>query len=675
MPDSRPHNRVHGDDTIDNINPRGTPFQEIVEKRLSRRDALRGSLGMAVGTLFAGAGLAACGSSSTPTVEDAGDDTPSPEPSTQLNFESVAGSDLDQLHVADGYQTQVLIPWGTGILGSYPEFDDTGATTNTSTEQAQQIGTNHDGMYFFPIDGSSERGVLVLNHEYTNSGTLYGDAGRSEDATGAPTDADQVRKDINCHGVSVVELIKGSDGTWFPLNTGYNRRITAATPMMLTGPAAGDPLMVTPYDPSGMATRGTVNNCGNGTTPWGTYLTCEENIQGYLTDQSATVSPEKARYGINAGGFGYRWANVAGDPTEVDREFERWDTTPTGAGPTDDFRNEANCFGWMVEIDPMDPTSTPKKRTAMGRFRHEGSATSRPITGQPLAFYMGDDARFEYIYKFVTADNWDPTSPPADMLDRGTLYVARFDADGTGEWLALDYASNATLQANFASQAEVLIYARIAADLLDATPMDRPEWSTVDQQTGEIYLTLTNNTRRGNTGQPGSDAANPRAPNSHGHIIRFKEDGDRADATTFTWTIFVFGSEASGDADQNRSGLTLDNEFASPDGLWMDPRGLLWIQTDNGAPLDSNSNDQVLAVLPSELPGERTVTPTTQDHLRRLFVGPAGCEVTGITMTPDYKTMFINIQHPRGEWPGYGGSIPRSGTVAISRVDGGTIGI
>ena len=259
------------------------------------------------------------------------------------------------------------------------------------------------------------------------------------------------------------------------------------------------------------------------------------------------------------------------------------------------------------------------------------------------------------------------------MLDNGTLYAAQFNADGTGTWVALDYAEPA-LQADafLTSQAEVLCFARMAADIMGATPMDRPEWTTVDPLTGELYFTCTNNTRRG-AGQ--ENAANPRADNAHGHIIRIKEDGDAPDATTFTWDFFCFGSNASADASYNISGLDLSNELGSPDGIWMDPRGLLWIQTDNGAPLDSNSNDQVLCVIPSELPGDRTITPATQPQLRRFFVGPQGCEVTGVAMTPDFKTIFFNVQHPDATWPDGPGTIARSATVAISRNDGGTLGI
>ncbi len=662
--------------SIEERTAKGTPFGEVLEARLSRRDALKGSLGLAAVTFFAGTGLTACGG------DDDDDSSGDGTATSRLTFDPVALNSDNAITVPEGYEYQVVIPWGTGITGGFPAFDPSGATTNSAAEQAQQTGSNHDGMHFFPLgEGNSERGILCVNHEYTNGGTLYGNAGRTEDESGAPTVADEVRKDINAHGVSVVELRKGGDGAWQVVNSGKNRRITAATPMQFSGPVAGTEFLVTAYDNSGMTTRGTVNNCGNGYTPWNTYITCEENIQGYVYDTSGDISAVKQRYGISESGFGYLWAAVAGDASEVNGEFARFDTAPTGASANEDYRNEANCFGWIVEIDPMNPSSTPKKRTAMGRFRHEGAAASNATPGKPLAFYMGDDSRFEYIYKFVTAEDWNPDSPNPDMLDNGTLYVAVFNSDGTGEWRALDLVNNPTLQtANvpelgnraFKSQAEVLVYTRLAADVVKATPMDRPEWATVDPNTGEVYFTLTNNTDRE---ADQTSASNPRGPNTHGHVIRISEDGDDPAATTFAWDIFVFGSNASADATFNLSGLTEKNEFGGPDGMWMDPRGVLWIETDNGAPLDSGSNDMLLAVVPANLGDDRTVRPDNQADLRRFLVGPSGCEVTGLHMTPDHKTLFVNVQHPGGTWPGGEGTIPRSATVAVSRKDGGEIAL
>jgi len=663
---SDPQSVMKDDEVLSNSN--SPSFETILQTRISRRSVLQGGLGIAASVLT-GISLTGCDDDDDNNSSANNTDTST---TTKLNFSSVAGSDADMLVVPEGYQTSILMPWGTPLTGAMPAYvNDGSGSTNNAAEQAMQVGQNHDGMTFFPLsNNSSDNGLLCVNHEYTNS-TLYPGGSRTEDENGAPTDPDQVRKDMNAHGVSVVEIQRAGDNTVSIVpGSVYNRRITLYTPMQMSGPAAGSEFLVTAYDNSGMTTRGTVNNCARGFTPWGTYLTCEENTQGYFITNEENPSRDKARMGINSTGFGYLWSNVAGDASEVNGEFARFDTTPTGADATQDYRNEANNFGWIVEIDPRDPNAMPIKRTAMGRMRHEGCEPGRVIEGRQIAFYMGDDARFDYFYKFVTADAYDSANPNPNMLDNGTLYVARFDADGKGVWLPLVFGEGPLVAPNFTSQADVLVNARSAADALGATPMDRPEWSTTDPNTGEIYLTLTNNTRR-----ESADAANPRAPNSHGHVIRIGETDDNPAATTFAWDIFLFGSNASADPSFNLSGLTLDNELGSPDGIWFDKRGVLWIQTDNGAPLDSNSNDQMLAVIPSELDGDRTLKSANQTRLRRFFVGPAGCEVTGVDMTPDYRTMFVNIQHPRGNWPDGGESVPRSATVVITRTDGGQIGI
>lgn len=643
-------------------------LDQILQARLSRRDTLRGGLGLAATTLFAGAGLSGC--------SDGNDDIGGGAAPAQLGFQSIAGSAADAVGLPAGYRMQVLIPWGTPITGSFPAFAPDGS--NSAADQAQQVGSWHDGMRFFPIGEGEERsrhGLLVLNHENLSRNVFFPD-GRTQNSDGLPTDPDQVRKEINAHGISIVELQADGDGRWEVVQSGFNRRITAATEMILSGPAAGSRFFVTPFSPDGTLTRGTFNNCGRGFTPWETYLSGEENIQGYFITTESNPPREKARYGLTRFGFGFFWHGPAGSAGEVDGEFARFDTTPTGSGPTADYRNEANGAGWVVEVDPFDPSSTPVKRTALGRFRHEGVEPSPVQPGRRIAFYMGDDAQGEYFYKFVTAAPWDPDNRDPDMLDSGTLYVAVFSADGSGEWRALDIG-NPALQADFADQADVLVNTRTAADTVGATPMDRPEWAAIDPVSGEVYLTLTNNTRRGVPGEEQPDAANPRADNTHGHIIRLRENGDDPAAETFTWDIFVFGSNAGAEPDFNRSGLTLDNEFGGPDGLWFDPRGVLWIQTDNGAPLDSETNDQMLAVIPARLEGDRTVNPANQASLKRFLVGPVGCEVTGADMTPDHRTMFINIQHPGGgsTWPDGGEARPRSATVVISRTDGGEIAL
>ena len=403
---------------------------------------------------------------------------------------------------------------------------------------------------------------------------------------------------------------------------------------------------------------------------------------------------EQNRIGIDDQNTRYLWETLAGNAEERLDEFTRFDVEPTGTSSIDDYRNEANGHGYIVEIDPYTQNSRAKKRTALGRFRHEGCTFGKLEEGQPVVFYSGHDSRFEYLYKFESTANWDPADAnPSNRLtagdkymDEGTLYVARFNEDSTGTWLPLTLesttVSGGTLADNFNSLAEIILNTAGAADLVGATPMDRPEWCTVDPYTGSVYLTLTNNTSRTDE----TNAANPRLNNKFGHVIRWDESEAASD---FTWDIFVFGSPANGDADTNRSSLTDMNQFASPDGLAFDPRGILWIQTDNGADeVTSYTNDQMLAVVPSKLTDENgtqeVVGADNQAELKRFFVGPNGCEVTGFTISPDYKSLFVNIQHP-GNWPystdaaeetPSGVSVrPRASTVVIRREDGGEIAV
>ncbi|SUV89968.1 Predicted phosphatase [Bordetella holmesii] len=397
----------------------------------------------------------------------------------------------------------------------------------------------------------------------------------------------------------------------------------------------------------------------------------------------------------------YGWESAANDPSEVLGEFARFNITPTGIDATQDWRNEVNGFGYLVEIDPYDPNSIATKRSALGRYAHEGCAYGKLEAGKPISFYSGDDSQFEYIYRFVSEAVWDPKDAErtdrlavgAKYMDRGTLYVARFNADGSGEWLPLTPASvgtgGRTLGDEFGSLENIIINTRGAADFVGATPMDRPEWTATHPGNGDIYLSLTNNTRRNATS--GVNAANPRLNNVNGHIVRWH---DEAGANTFKWDIFVFGSGAGADADTNRSGLTAMNELASPDGLAFDDRGILWIQTDNGIDNGRNNdvartiNDQMLAVIPGALADSSGTGPvinaSNQADLRRFFVGPNEAEITGFAFTPDYTTIFLNVQHPVN-WPAYDTDDatvattsrvrPRSSTVVIQRADDGKIGV
>ncbi|WP_119289448.1 PhoX family protein [Azohydromonas sediminis] len=613
----------------------------------ARRTVLRGGLGLAVTGLLAplGAGtLAGCAT--------AGGTAP-----PLLGFKGVPVSTADAVTVPEGYVTQVIAAWGepVGVAGAMPAFRfDAG---NTAAEQALQLGMHHDGLHYYPLDGS-RRGLLVMNHEYTDDGLLHPDGMKT-------WGAEKVRKAQAAHGVSVIE-IEWKDGRWQQVRPSrHARRITAATPCAFSGPAAGHALLRTAADPAGRIVLGTLNNCASGKTPWGTYLTCEENFAFYFKGPERPDAHQR-RWGLRPGDpVGYRW-----------HEFdERFDASK--------HPNEPNRFGWVVEIDPLDPTMTPVKRTALGRAAHEGATVATTKDGRAVV-YMGEDARFEYIYKFVTRDRIRPGGFAAnhELLDHGTLYVARFDADGSGRWLPLVHGQGPlTAAAGFADQGEVLVKTRQASDLLGATKMDRPEWIDVDRD-GWVYCTLTNNSSRGGAGQPAVDAANPRANNTMGHIIRWKEDGD-FDGTTFRWNHFVLAGDPANDRADAKGNVNGD-AFACPDGLWVDARGVLWIQTDMSTSamgkgdLARLGNNQMLAADPKS--GE----------VRRFLVGPVGCEITGATATPDGRTMFINIQHP-GEtpsersdpdqprrisnWPDFrADGRPRSATVVIRKADGGVIG-
>ncbi|TDN56282.1 PhoX family protein [Azoarcus indigens] len=655
-------------------------FQAVVNRVVSRRGFLKTGAGLSAAAFFS-ASLTACGGD-----DDDDDDEAAAPPSTPatptLGFTAIPVGTGDEIVVPAGYSSYVIAPWGSPLFSDSPAWLPDG--TNTGADQARQVGDNHDGMAYFAIDGSNE-GLLTMNHEYTNYEYLFGAAGTT------PWTADKVTKAINAHGISVIHIKKNGSGQWeVQVGSSYNRRLTGYSPMQITGPAAGHALLRTSTDPSGTIVYGTFNNCANGRTLWNTYLTCEENFNSYFgtTSGADTRDAYMRRYGLNATGTSYRW-----------EEFEdRFDYVKEP--------NEYNRFGWVVEIDPFTPGSLPKKRTALGRVKHENAAMTLSADKR-VVVYMGDDQANDYIYKFVSDGTYDAARGTAngDLLDSGKLYVARFldgaasgDFMGTGEWILLDKTANATLAADssFASQAEVLIHTRLAGDAVGATKMDRPEWIAVHPSTGEVYCTLTNNSGRSVT-----DDANPRTNNVYGQIIRWRETGSDAAALTFEWDLFVLAGNpiAYPDRTDLRSGssnITADNTFNSPDGLGIDGNGRLWIQTDgsfaNTGNYQGQGNNQMLCAIPET--GE----------IRRFLVGPSGCELTGMTWSPDYKTMFVNIQHPgeagshprapdaatRGglsmdeylaqnplafsQWPDAAGGRPRSATVVIVKNDGGVIG-
>ncbi|WP_313025983.1 PhoX family protein [Pseudomonas lopnurensis] len=633
------------------INPSGNaPLQELVDPR--RRGLLKGSLGLA-GLAFLGGGLSACNA-----VAQRG---------SLLGFEAIPPQldpAFDSVQVAPGYRARVFFSWGDPVLADAPAWKPD--ASDDWQAQLMQAGDNHDGMHFFPFpDAPEDHGLLVINHEYVNPplhphGMSLVDGKRP---------LAEVRKEQAAHGVSVIELRKDAQGQWQRvLPSRYNRRISTLTPMTLAGPLAGHALMKTAADPSGLEVLGTLNNCSSGFTPWGTYLACEENWHNYFVnhdpdDLAARVSHN--RYGIAGSGLSKNYGWETADP--------RFDATPDPQQPHGGHVHEPHRFGWVVEIDPFDPASTPVKRTALGRYCRECSVLSLGEDGR-MAFYSGDDTKGEYVYKFVPAGRYVSGADQTNrrLLDSGTLYVARFDADGSGEWLALVHGRNGlTAENGFPGQAEVLLNARAAADRVGATPMDRPEWVAVHPHSREVYVTLTNNDERGSK-QP-LDKANPRPHNLHGQIVRWREEGGDPTATRFQWEIFLLAGEPRGArdaADQplaaNFIGTVEGDCFSSPDGLAFDGEGRLWIETDYGddePAMQAMGTNQLLCA-----------DPVTR-QVRRFLVGPRGCEITGITWSPDYRAMWINVQHPELSFPASDGKTrPRSSTLLITKDDGGVIG-
>ncbi len=562
-----------------------------------------------------------------------------------LVFEPVAANSLDTVTVPSGFSWHNVIAWGDPLWSDGKPFDH--ATRGDGASQERAFGDNNDGMSAFFTDG---RTVLAVNNEYVNRPIIYGNR-----ATGLPENADDVRKGKAGHGVSILE-IEMADSGWRPvIDSPFNRRITADTPVAITGPARGHDLLKTAADPSGTTALGTWNNCGNGRTPWGTYLACEENFNGYFSssDPDYAVPDAMKRYGVGLKDWGYAWAMAD----------ERFDISK--------HPNEPNRAGYVVEIDPLDPESAPKKRTALGRFKHENAEVVTAANGH-VVVYMGDDERGEFIYRFVSEGRYAEGGDNSGLLESGSLSVARFDEDGGGEWLALTPETT-----GMASAAEVAVHARMAASAVGATTMDRPEWVAAHPKRAEVYCCLTNNKNRGRKPNKGGDPTpvggpNPRAGNKYGQIVRWRPAGGDHTAAGFEWDLFVVaGNPAVHDgADAGSANVTPDNMFNAPDGLVFDSRGGLWIQTDgkysNEGDFAGQGNNQMLYADPDT--GE----------INRFLVGPKECEVTGLCWSRDRRTMFVGLQHP-GEkggsrFPGGGGTAPRSTVIAVTRDDGGEIG-
>lgn len=712
----------------ENVNDSSNPsFDDILSIRLSRRQLLKGA-----GTLGAMASLA------SPLAFASNTHTP------LLAFNAVAKSLADAVIVPKGYETTIIYALGDPLNANTPAYKNDG----TDTHFEHRAGDHHDGMEYFglspngqPSASANNRAILAVNHEGTTDEKLSAFFIHASGGTASlPRPALEVDKEMAIHGLSFVE-VKKTGNTWATLqNSAFNRRVHQQTEVEIAGPARGSQLLITQYSPDGMKTRGTLNNCGTGKTPWGTFLSGEENWADYFTRNStddAARGHDKSvtalnRYGRMQGAASRHGWETAG----AEDQYARWNISKTGQSlnGSDDYRNEMNSMGYIVEVDAYRKHMPIKKRTALGRFAHESAAFGTPVVGQPLAVYMGDDSRGEYIYKFVSKAVWHAAdATPTDViatgdkyLDEGTLYVAKFNADGTGEWVALTLENPLVAQNSaykFDDLADICVNTRLAADAVGATKMDRPEWCSTNPANGEIYFSLTNNKSRGTeAGNLAPDAANPRAyidtkrkttlkGNVNGHVLRVKESHGNA-SNTFRWDVYVFGAQADSDATNiNLSGLTADNDFSSPDGLaFVGSTGLMWLQTDDSAYTDV-SNCMLLAAIPGKVGdgGKKTVVNSTAEgtsttvethvgaapgiQLKRFLVGPKDCEITGICESPDGKALFVNIQHPgegtamkhiedpskyTSQWPsnaGYGaGKRPRSATIVITKTNGERVG-
>jgi secreted PhoX family phosphatase len=666
----------HGDEPLCNTSDNRN-FYDVMDVNLKRRGFLMGGLATIATGLFGNA-IASKGALAQTTA-----------PGALLGFTPVPVSFEDTVVVPEGYSVQVLGAWGEPITGDMPAY----STANTGAEQGMQVGQHHDGMHYFPIDGSSEDGLLVVNHEYieprflhaekyqgmemSNRAVLYDADGKRDD--------DEVLKEMNAHGVSIYRTTKQADGTWSIVQDPHNRRITVLTPMEISGPVRGSAHVRTKFSPDGTMTRGTVNNCAHGVTPWGTYMAAEENWAGYFSntdqlDQKPDLPREHARYGVstNPQGGRYGWHLAASGADE----YVRFNASALGESATDDYRNEPNTYGYMVEIDPFDPEAMPVKRTHLGRFAHEGVVFAPPSRARRWSA-----TRATTRASSTSTSSSRPTSTsPARPTARSSTPARSTSPSSTTTALASGSrwrpGRNGLTPANgFNDLADILVNTRLAADFVGATKMDRPEWGTVDPNSGEVYFTLTNNSRRT---QAQVDAVNPRAENNFGQIVRWRYENADHTRDSFDWDLFVIAGTQRQSATFAGATLTEDSMFACPDGIWCDDASRLWIQTDMGdlgpdysGPLKDFGMNGMLAADPAT--GE----------IRRFLTGPWGQECTGVISTPDGKTMFVNFQHPGGHasadqfaagdmgstWPDGNPALPpRSATIVITRDDGGIIG-
>ncbi|MFD1509234.1 PhoX family protein [Lacimonas salitolerans] len=609
--------------------PEENDFDRVVERAISRRGFLGGILAFGSGASVMGTGLL---------------NSAQAQAASRFAFTPIAAQTDFDVHVPQGYSWHTLVRWGDPLMPQAEGYDLTEGGPVQGSDMV--FGENTDGMETFLFRGHQ---LIAVNHEYTNRKVNLPAA-----QEGVVANADDVRKLQNLQGVTVMEIRESDSGWEVVTDSRFNRRITHRTPMTIAGPAAGHDLMKTEADPTGTASLGTLNNCGSGKTPWGTYLTCEENFNGYFgsTEEVQDQKPNAlvdgyGRYGIGSDGWGY-------DYHKHDARFD------TSKNP-----NEPHRAGWVVEIDPTDPDSTPVKHTGLGRFKHENAEVVLAPDGR-VVVYMGDDERGEFLYKFVSNGVYVPGGPTDGLLDDGTLFAARFDDDGTGEWLAL------TPETTGMELAEILIFARMAGSKVGATTMDRPEWIAANPHAVEAYCCLTNNRNRGVKPNAGGDdtpvnGPNPRETNNYGQIVRWRPAEDDHANTAFDWDLYVMAGNPrvynniyGGSQNVNEGNL-----FNSPDGMAFDSHGLVWIQTDGN---DSNEGEFVGMGNNQMLVGD----PVTGEIVRFL-TGPKGCEVTGLCWSADRRTMFVGIQHPGGSWPD-GTGLPRSSVIAVKRDDNALVG-
>ncbi|WP_417255135.1 PhoX family protein [Celeribacter sp.] len=612
-------------DELRDPRPAVNGFDAVVERAISRRGFLGGALAFGSGALAMGAGLMS--STAAARAEGMG-----------FNFKPVDIATDHDIHVPEGYQWKTLVRWGDALFseaqGAYS------SETGVPVEMSDKVfGENTDGMETF-VDG--DKTILAINSEYVNPKINLPAA-----SEGMPQNADEVMMLKNMQGVTVVEVADNGDGYEVVVDSAYNRRITHETQMIMDGPAAGSDLVKTKADPAGLNPKGTMNNCGSGKTLWGTYLTCEENFNGYFgATGDYEVTEGLKRYGI--GGEG-RYAYEKFDP--------RYDLTQEP--------NEPNRHGWVTEINPLDPTSTPVKHTALGRFKHENAEMVQANDGR-VVVYMGDDERGEFMYKYVSNGTYIEGGSTEGLLSDGTLYVAKFNDDLTGEWLAL------TPETTGMPIEDILVFARIAGSKVGATTMDRPEWIAANPLKVEAYCALTNNKNRGVKPNAGGDETpatgpNPRETNNYGQIVRWKPAGEDHGATEFTWDLYVMAGNPTvyDNAYAGSENVNAGNMFNSPDGMAFSSDGYLWIQTDgddsNEGEFEGQGNNQML------------VGNTETGEIARFLTAPNGAEVTGLTWSPDKKVAFVGIQHPGGSWPDGNGK-PRSSVIAVWREDGALIG-